>query len=251
MDKRDHESLELINDVFIRGKEKIGIRQIKMRIERQHKVVMNLKRIARIKNKFGLVTKIRRKNVFRKFILLKQEHETHPNILNRDFKRLKADNVYSTDITQLNYGKGQKAYLAVFKDLATKEIVASNISTRPDIILVNTALDIAVKKLSKLKLSKLMIHSDQGMHFTHFAYRKKLKENGILQSMSRRGNCLDNAPVESFFGHIKDHLELKSCDNFEKLKTIVTKEIDFYNYERPQWDLKKMPPNLYRRHLES
>lgn len=222
-----------------------------MRIETQYKITMNLKRIARIKNKFGLVTKIRRKNIYRKLSLTKQEHETHPNFLNRHFKRLKADEVYSTDITQLNYGLGKKAYLVVFKDLGTKEIVASNLSIRPDIQLVNTALDIAVNKLSRNKRSKLMIHSDQGLHFTHFIYRRKLKENGIVQSMSRKGNCIDNAPVESFFGYIKDHLELKDCNNFEKLKAMVTKEIDYYNYERPQWGLKKMPPNMYRRHIRS
>lgn len=251
MEMKDIKSFNLINEIFIQGKEKVGIRQIKMRLEREHDVIMNLKKIARIKKKFGLCTKIRRKNTYKKFIKLKQEHETHPNFLNREFKRLKADDVYSTDITQLNYGRGKKAYLAVFKDLGTREIVASNISPRADIKLVNTALEIAIEKLSKVQRKKLMIHSDQGMHFTHFVYRNKLEENGIIQSMSRKGNCIDNAPIESFFGHLKDHLELKRCDDFAKLRTMVTKEIEYYNYERPQWDLKKMPPSLYRRHLKS
>lgn len=249
--ERDLESFKLINDVFLNGKEKIGIRQIKMRLESTHKIKMNLKKIARIKRKFGLETKIRRKNVYRKFSKLKQEHATLPNLLNREFKRIKADDVYSTDVTQLNYGTGKKAYLAVFKDLGTREIVASSISMRADLKLVNTALEIAIAKLSKFKLRQLMIHSDQGYHFTHFYYRKILEKNGITQSMSRKGNCIDNAPVESFFGHLKDHLELKKCDDFTKLKRMVTKEINYYNYERPQWNLKKMPPNLYRRHLES
>ena len=127
---RDDESFELINDVFMRGKEKIGIRQIKMRLETQSNTIMNLKRITRIKNKFGLVTRIRRKSTYRKFSKLKQEHEACPNFLNREFKRIKADDVYSTDITQLNYGKGKKAYLAVFKDLGTREIVSSSLSCR-------------------------------------------------------------------------------------------------------------------------
>lgn len=217
----------------------------------KYQVIMNLKKIARIKTKYGLITKIRRKNTFRKFAKLKHEHKSCPNFLNRDFKRSKADEVYSTDITQLNYGKGKKAYLAVFKDLGTKEIISSSLSKRMDISLVNTALDIAIEKLPKKKLERLMIHSDQGFHFTHFSYRKKLLKNKILQSMSRKGNCLDNAPVESFFGHLKDDLDLDSCEVFEKLQKMVTKEIAYYNNERSQWGLKKMPPILYRRHLES
>ena len=248
---KDQNSYELIKVVFEDKNEKIGIRQIKMLLQCRYKVVMNKKKIARIKNKFKLITKIRRKNVYRKFAKKIHEHKECPNFLNRKFARLKADEVYSTDITQFNYGEGKKAYLAVFKDLGTKEIVASEISKRMDINLVNGALDIALSKLSYKKRKSLMIHSDQGFHFTHFKYRGKLQKNGITQSMSRKGNCIDNAPVESFFGYLKDHVELRGCDSFQKLKNKVTSEIDYYNNERPMWDLKKMPPSLYRRHLES
>lgn len=248
---KDQQSYELIKEVFDEKKEKVGIRQIKMLINDRYQIVMNKKKIARIKNKFQLVTKIRRKNVYRKFAKKTHEHQIFPNLLNREFSRLKADDVYSTDITQFNYGEGRKAYLAVFKDLGTKEIVASEISKRIDINLVNSALDKALAKLSFKKRKNLIIHSDQGFHFTHFKYREKLYKNGITQSMSRKGNCLDNAPVESFFGYLKDHIELKECDSFEKLKNKVTREIEYYNNERPMWDLKKMPPILYRRHLES
>ena len=94
-----------------------------------------------------------------------------------------------------------------------------------------------------------MIHSDQGFHFTHLSYRKKLEDNGITQSMSRRGNCLDNAPIESFFGTLKDHLNLKKCKSLADVKKEVTKVINYYNYKRPQIGLKKMPPKEYRRHL--
>ena len=132
--------------------------------------------------------------------------------------------------------------------MATKEIVAKNLSKRIDVTLVNNALDEALEKLSKEKTKKLMIHSDQGYHFTHYKYRLRLSSNKVTQSMSRRGNCLDNAPVESFFGYLKDHLELKECNNFEDLESMVTKEIDYYNNDRPQEGLKKMPPTLYRRH---
>lgn len=227
----------------------MGIRQLKMLIENYSGLIMNKKKIARIKKKYGLITKIRRKNKYKEFGKLSHEHRSHPNILNRAFKNRNADEVYSTDITYLNYGKGNKAYLAVFKDLATKEIVAQNLSKRIDVSLVNTALVDALEKLSEEKKNKLMIHSDQGYHFTHYKYQQQLSINGVIQSMSRRGNCLDNAPVESFFGYLKDHLELRECNNFEDLESMVTKEIDYYNNDRPQEGLKKMPPTLYRRHL--
>ncbi len=239
----------MIRTIFFEKKERVGIRQIKMLVLKRFGKVMNRKKIARIKNQNGLITKIRIKYRYRKFYKLKQEHKIAPNLLKRAFKRKKADEVYSTDITQLNYGHGNKAYLAVFKDLGTKEIVSSALSKSIDIKLVNGALDHAIRRLPHKKREKLMIHSDQGFHFTHFSYRKKLKENGITQSMSRKGNCIDNAPVESFFGYIKDHLDLKNCKTFEAVKNQVTREIDYYNNERPQWDLKKMPPKQYRRHL--
>lgn len=230
-------------------KEKVGIRQIKMLIENYSGLIMNRKKIARIKQKYGLVTKIRRKNKYKEFGKIAHEHRSHPNLLKRAFKKKNADEAYSTDITYLNYGKGNRAYLAVFKDLATKEIVSQNLSKRADVTLVNDALENALNKLSNDQKKSLMIHSDQGFQFTHYRYRDKLSANGVTQSMSRRGNCLDNAPVESFFGYLKDHLELKECNDFKDLETMVTREIDYYNNERPQEGLKKMPPTLYRRHL--
>jgi len=246
---RDLKDLKLIQKVFEEQKNKVGIRQIKMVLEQDFDVVMNKKKIARIKNKFGLVTKIRRKNKYRVFSKKQQEHMTCKNILNRKFDIKKADKVYSTDITQLNYGH-KKAFLAVFKDLCTKEIVGKNLSNRADINLTTIALNRALKRLTVEKREDLMIHSDQGFHFTHFSFRKKLEDNRVTQSMSRKGNCIDNAPVESFFGYLKDHLELKKCRDLEDVEKEVTKQINYYNHKRPQLGLKKMPPSEFRRHLE-
>ena len=245
----ERDDLKRISEIFYEKKQRVGIRQLKMLIFKRYGAVMNLKKIARIKKKFGLFTVIRKKRPYFKFLKLRQEHRTFPNHLNRKFSGHAADEVYSTDITQLNYGSNQKAYLAVFKDLGTKEIISSNLSARLDTELVNQALEQAIKRLPYSKRAGLMIHSDQGFHFTHFSYRAKLAANGIKQSMSRKGNCIDNAPIESFFGYLKDHLESKSCRTLNELKSSVTKEIKYYNHSRPQWDLKKMPPKQYRRHL--
>lgn len=233
--------------MFYACEEKAGARTIKMILKNEKDINMNLKKIQRIKKKYKLKTKIRRSKAnYKKIILEQQEHKVHPNFLNREFQRKTPDEVYVTDITQLNYGQGKKAFLAVFKDLCTKEIVSYELSQKADLRMIDIALDKAIKRLTREEKKRLMIHSDQGFQFTHLNYRRKLEKEGIVQSMSRRGNCYDNACVESFFGHFKDWIDLKKCENFEKLKENVAKEIQFYNEIRPQWLLNKKPPRLYR-----
>jgi transposase InsO family protein len=246
---KDTESLELVRNIFYSRKERIGIRQIKMLLWRKKKVLMNLKKIARIKKKYGLITKIRKKN--KNFIFLKkqQEHKVASNVVNRVFKTDSIDKIYSTDITQFNLRTGQKCYLAAFKDLGTKEIVSFKMSMHPGLNFVLEGLKESIKTVPVDKRANLIIHSDQGFHFTHYDFSRIIKESGATQSMSRKGNCLDNAPIESFFGYLKDHINLKDCESFKDLEDQVTKEINYYNNDRPQWDLKKMPPIEYRRHL--
>lgn len=241
---------KIIEKIFKKYKGKLGIRQLKMHIEREIGIVFNNKKISRIKKKFNLETVIRRRNKYRAFAKNKQEHETFPNLLSRDFKQQSPDRVYSTDITQINYGS-KKAYIAAVKDLCTNEIVSKSVSNRIDINLTNSAIDKALKRLTDDEKKKLMVHSDQGMHFTHISYRRKLEINGVTQSMSRKGNCIDNAPIESFFGHLKDLIDLKDCKNIQDMKKEVTKKINYYNHRRPQFGLKKMPPSEYRRQLKS
>ena len=244
----DYQDFKIIDKYFQKSKQKHGIRQLRMAIERSEGLVFNEKKIARIKRKYGLETQIRKKSKIRFFAKNKLEHETFPNILERDFSQSKPDRVYSTDITQINYGN-KKAYVAAVKDLCTKEIVGKSVSNRIDLNLTTTAINRALRRLTSEEKKKLMIHSDQGFHFTHVSYRTKLEENGITQSMSRKGNCLDNAPIESFFGHLKDLLELDSCKDISEVRKEVTKKINYYNHYRPQVGLKKMPPSEFRRHI--
>ncbi len=248
MNSRDRETYKILNKYFTKNKEKAGIRQLKMQIELGCGEVINHKRIARVKKKYGLITKIRQVNKYRKFAKKKAEHETCPNLVEQNFKNLQPDQIYSTDITELKYNR-KKAYLAAVKDLATKEIVGFKVSSHINIDLTNTAMDRALKKLSEKELEELIVHSDQGFHFTHFSFRNKLDALGVTQSMSRKGNCLDNAPIESFFGLLKDHLELNKCKDLKDVTREVTKKMKYYNEKRPQLGLKKMPPTEYRRHL--
>jgi putative transposase len=94
-----------------------------------------------------------------------------------------------------------------------------------------------------------LIHSDQGFHYTNPEYIAKVKILGMTQSMSRKGSCIDNAPIESFFGHLKDDVDYRNCDTFAELKLLIENYIWYYNNDRAQWDLNKMTPVEYRDHL--
>ena len=248
MKERDLEDLKILKKYHEKSHHRDGIKQLEMTIPREEGLIMNHKKIARLKRMYKLVTIIRVKNKHRYFAKKKQEHATCPNLLERNFRDLKADQVYSTDITTLNFN-GKKAYFAEVKDLETREIVGASVSNRIDIKLTDTAMKSALNKLSPKQKNGLLVHSDQGYHFTHVSFRSLLNENGVTQSMSRKGNCLDNAPIESFFGLIKDHLDLKKCKSIEDVEKEVTRAVNYYNCKRPQVGLKKMPPTEYRRHF--
>jgi putative transposase len=191
--------------VFEKGEKKLGWRPIQMRLRNDYAVVMNHKKIRRIMNKYALVCQVRRKNPYKQIMKKTQEHRTFENILNRNFRQLVPKKVLCTDITYLYYALGRKAYLSVIKDIATGEILAWELS-------MNIELEFVIKTVVKLgQMSDTLLHSDQGFHYTSPLYSKAIQTLGITQSMSRKGNCIDNAPIESFFGHLKDELDFKSC----------------------------------------
>jgi transposase InsO family protein len=208
---------------------------------------MNPKKIARIKREYNIVTKIRKKRAYAIKFQKDLSHRVAPNVLSRNFKVDAPDTVYCTDITYLFYNGGV-GYLSATKDVATREIVAYNISGNMGI---DTGLDSLSRLLSERELKGVMIHSDQGVHYTHPAYVGLLARHGIVQSMSRKGAALDNAPIESFFGHMKDEIEVKNCRNMAELRKEIDKYVKYYNTERGQWELKRMPPIKYREHLLS
>lgn len=171
------------------------------------------------------------------------------NLVNRIFKTGIPYNILLTNITYLFYGNNKKCYLSTIKDAETNEILAYYISE-------NMTLDISletIKKLHrkrKLMLSeKIIIHSDQEVHYTSPKFHNLLKKYNIQQSMSRRGNCWVNAPQESYFGHMKDKLNLDTCFTFRDVCNEIKKYIEYYNNFRYQWNLKKMTSVQYRNHL--
>jgi len=241
---RGEESVKLVRKISDRFRNKVGIRRISMKL-RDSGIIMNTKKILRIKNEYGIATKIRKRRPGVISLIKNKEHRIAPNLLRQNFNIERPDKVYCTDITYLFY-RGGIGYLSATKDIATREIVAHHVSC--DFGLDAGSASIA-KMLKWRKLKGVMIHSDQGVHYTHPEYIKMLTKYGAIQSMSRKGICLDNALIESFFGHMKDELEYTSCGSLAELRQEIDKYIKFYNNERGQWDLKKMPPVKYREHL--
>lgn len=242
MPEKDFDDYLLVKEVFGKGKSKYGWRTVKMQLEREKGVVMNHKKIIRIKNKYGLATKIRRKNPYKAVMKKTQEHHTFPNHLNRQFVQHTPYRFFGTDITYIPFIY-RFAYLAIVKDIASGEIVAWHVSQYITMGLVLTMIE------QMEGYPGALIHSDQGFHYTNPAYIEKVNMREMLQSMSRKANCIDNAPVESFFGHFKDEVDYKNCKTIEELRQLIENYIHYYNHERAQWSKKKMTPVEYRDHL--
>ena len=196
--------------------------------------------------KYGLRCRIRRKNPYKMIMKKTQEHRTFDNILDRNFRQIVPRKALCTDITYLYYGAGRRAYLSAIKDIATGEALSWEVSRTIELEFVIST----VAKLGDMDLPPdALIHSDQGFHYTSPVYIEQVKHLGIIQSMSRKANCIDNAPMESFFGHFKDELDFRDCQTFEQLRNAIDEYMHYYNNQRYQWRLNKMTPVQYRSHL--
>ena len=225
-----------------------GSRQIKMVLLNEFGINYNRKRISRVMRKYGLKCKVRGANPYKRIMKATQEHTVVPNILERNFKQNEPGKVLLTDITYLKY-QGRTAYLSLILDSSTNEVLAHHVIDNLRMPLVTETL-IKLKRNKRVKLSKnALINSDQGVHYTSPIFQKRVKKMNLKQSMSRRGNCWDNAPIESFFGHMKDEIDLESCRNLDDVIREIKSYITYHNNHRYQWNLKKMTPVMYRNHL--
>ncbi|MGL6057701.1 MAG: IS3 family transposase [Culicoidibacterales bacterium] len=241
----------LILKIFKRRGYLKGSRSIKMILANEFNICLSRKKICKIMNKYDIVCPHRKANPYKRIAKATKEHRVVPNSLARNFKQEIPGKVLLTDITYLPYNGNCMAYLSTIKDGATNEILAYHVSDR-------ITLAIATDTIHKLKANKRItlhpeafIHSDQGSHYTSPNYQKLLKASGLGQSMSRRGNCWDNAPMESFFGHFKDEVDYKAATTLQELKHKIDHYMVYYNNYRYQWNLKKMAPIQYRNHLLS
>ena len=170
---------------------------------------------------------------------------TSPNLLARQFDAERPNEKWVTDVTEFKV-RGQKLYLSPVMDLFTGEIVAFEIQERPLFSLVENMLKKALLKL-KGQTPKPVLHSDQGWHYQMPAYRQRLLDHGVKQSMSRRGNCLDNAAMESFFGTLKsEFFYLNKFNDIQDLATGLSRYIRYYNHQRIKLKLKGLSPVQYR-----
>lgn len=249
---KDHDDCLLVKELFNKGKHRWGYRTIVMKLASEKKVVMNHKKVLRIMNDSGLWTKIRRRNPYKATMKKTQEHHTCDNVLARNFKQVIPFRMLCTDITYL-WCCNKFNYLSVIKDIASGEVVAWSLSWHIDMSLVFETVENLKQnaQANAWALDEVLLHSDQGFHYTNPGYIEKIKGLNIIQSMSRKGNCIDNAPIESFFGHLKDEVDYKECKTFAELRDMIKEYINYYNNKRQQWELKKMTPVEYRNHLLS
>lgn len=226
-----------------------GSRSIKMILQGEFSIIYSRKKIQRIMRKYNIKCPIRKANPYRRMAKATKAHRVVPNLLERNFKQGIPGKVLLTDITYLPYGNKHMAYLSTIKDGSSNDILAYTVS---DSIKLDIATDTIDKLISQHKGSlhkDAFIHSDQGVHYTSPKFQKLLKDNKLGQSMSRRGNCWDNAPQESFFGHMKDEIDFSKCQTLQEVIDCIDDYIDYYNNYRYQWNLKKMTPIQYRNHL--
>ncbi|USG67096.1 IS3 family transposase [Brevibacillus ruminantium] len=203
--------------------------------------LVNHKKVQRLMNKLGLKSIVRMKK-YRSY--KGKVGKTAPNLLNRDFHAEKPNEKWVTDITEFKLF-GEKLYLSPMLDLYNGEIIAYTVDTRPRYSLVSKMLEQACRRLTAT--DRLMIHSDQGWHYQMNQYRQVLKDNNITQSMSRKGNCYDNAVMESFFGTLKsEFLYTQEFESVEQFKRELVKYIDYYNNKRIKTKLKGLSPVQYR-----
>lgn len=225
---------------------KKGWRSIYMRLLHSG-ITMNHKKIQRLMRKYGLFCPIRKPNPYKKMLKASHEARTAPNLIQRQFKSFGPRMVLLTDITYMYYGQGNRCYLSVIKDAFTNEVLAYMPSLSLHLNFVLETIEQMMERHGDELSDKTMVHSDQGTHYTSIQFSKLLKDNNLLQSMSRRANCWDNAPQESFFGHMKDEIgdKISACRSFKEVCACIDGWMKYYNEERYQWDLAKLSPNQY------
>jgi putative transposase len=228
--------------IYHQHKGRLGYRRICILL-RQAGHLINHKTVLRLMTSLKLKSLIRRK----KYKSYKGEQgKIAPNILSRAFKAMAPNQKWTTDVTEFNVS-GKKLYLSPVLDLYNQEIVTYDLSERPDFKNVMNMLTQAIKKRSKS--TALLMHSDQGWQYQMKQYQSVLSKNGIEQSMSRKGNCLDNAVMENFFGTLKSELfYLNKYESINHLKKEINEYIKYYNNERIKLNLNGMSPVQYRAH---
>lgn len=245
--KREIENEKILDLIKEAYKEKggiLGYRQMTIKLSREHNLRINHKRVYRLMRIAGLKSVCRKK----RYNYIKSTPEViAKNVLSRDFKAKNVCEKWVTDVTELRYGDGKKAYLSAILDLGDRSIVAYSIGHSNNNELVFETFEAAISVYPE---ARPIFHSDRGFQYTSKAFKIKLDNMGMVQSMSRIGCCIDNGPMEGFWGILKSEMYyLNKFNDYESLKKAVEDYIDYYNTKRYQKRLKCMSPLEYRNHL--
>ncbi|MGL4572258.1 MAG: IS3 family transposase [Clostridium sp.] len=235
--------------VYNQSKNVFGYRLIKVALKRQFNIIINHKKVKRLMKVLSIQSVIRRKKFKYNTVKILDLGTVEENLLNRDFHASKLNEKWVTDITYLYYGKNrEKAYLSAVMDLYNNEIIAYKLSSSLKIDFVKDTFNDAFCKQKGSDLSNLIVHSDQGGHYKSLQYKKIVKKNKAKLSMSRKGNCYDNACIENFFGHLKSELIYQNFfENKNELFNAIDNYIYWYNNSRFQSVLKNRTPTEVRR----
>ena len=239
---RNQKLMDEIKEIFEHHKHRYGVRRIhKELVNRGHNV--NHKRVQRLMHNMGLMGK-RPKEKYHSY--KGEVGKVADNIIARDFSTTAPLQKWTTDVSQFNFSWG-KCYLSPILDMNTNEIISYDLSLSPNLEQIHRMLDNAFEKFPSVE--GLIFHSDQGWQYQHEYFRNTLKEHGIIQSMSRKGNCIDNCIMETFFGRLKNEMYY-GCEedygSFEAFSEAIKEYIRYYNHERIQAKTKWMPPVKYR-----
>ena len=224
-----------------------GYRRIADEYNETHKKKYNLKRFYRLIHIVGLLAIIRRK---RPAYQRSKPEVTAENILNREFTADKVNEKWCTDVTEMKFGsEGEKAYLSAILDLKSRDIVSFAIGKSNNNQLVFETFDLAIQKYPD---AHPLFHSDRGFQYTSKLFKTKLDKQKMVQSMSRVGRCIDNGPMEGFWGILKCEMYYLSLfDTYEDLVVAIERFIHYYNHQRRQHKLNCLPPATYRSLLEA
>ncbi len=231
-----------IRAVYDEHKGRYGYRRITAALCNSMAEAINHKCVQRLMQKMGLRALIRAKKSSRHIQGTSDVHV--PNVLQRDFFAKAPNQKWVTDVTEFNVN-GHKLYLSACMDLYNGEIIAHQMARRPVFELVASTLRAALSRTACT--AQLIVHSDQGWHYKMQPYRWMLAQRGVKQSMSRKGNCFDNAAIESFFGTLKaEYFRLEAPSSLDALEAGVHDYVNYYNHERIKLRLNGLSPVEYR-----
>ncbi len=201
--------------------------------------------------KYGLMCPVRRANPYRRIAKAIGTSYVAPNLLNREFEEHGPRKVLLTDITYIINGKAPRCYMSTIIDAFTKELLAWVLSPSLEVDFVLETVNQLIANHGVSLTAETLVHSDQGSHYTSISFIQVLKNHELRQSMSRRANCWDNAPQESFFGHMKDEIHIEECTTYKEILQEIITWTEYYNNERYQWDLAKLSPVEYYKYLKT